>query len=80
MPLDGWPPLYLPTYSPRLNATGMLWRHCRREVTHYELFESAQALLVDARLDLIRRHNRTPERMLSTIGAYPAVSVWLASR
>ena len=26
--------LYLPTYSPWLNPTEMLWRHFRREVTH----------------------------------------------
>jgi putative transposase len=66
--------LYLPTYSPWLNPIEMLWRHFRREVTHCELFESVQAL-VDACLDFFRRHNRTPKRVLSIIGAHPAVPV-----
>ena len=63
--------LYLPTYSPWLNPIEMLWRHFRREVTHCELFETVKALLV-ATLDFFARYNRTPERVLSIIGAAPA--------
>jgi transposase len=39
---------YLPTYSPRPNPTETPWRHCRREVTHHELFEDVKALLAAA--------------------------------
>lgn len=66
--------LYLPTYSPRLNPIEMLWCQFRREVTHCELFESVQAL-VKACLDFSPSHNRTPKRILSIIGAHPAVPV-----
>ena len=62
--------LYLPTYSPWLNPIEMLWRHFRREVTHCELFESVEAQ-IDASLDFFQRYNRTPEKMLSIIGAKP---------
>lgn len=64
--------LYLPTYSPWLNPIEMLWRHFRREVTHCELFESVGAL-VEASLDFFRRYNAAPERVLSIIGAHPAL-------
>lgn len=60
--------LYLPTYSPWLNPIEMLWRHCRREVTHCELFASMQAL-TDAALDFFHRYNQSPARVLSMIGA-----------
>lgn len=63
--------LYLPTYSPWLNPIEMLWRHFRHEVTHCELFTTVQALL-DAARDFFERYNRTPERVLSIIGAHPA--------
>ncbi len=66
--------LYLPTYSPWLNPIEMLWRHFRREVTHCELFETLQALLAATR-EFFDRYNRTPERMLSIIGAHAAVTV-----
>jgi transposase len=66
--------LYLPTYSPWLNPIEMLWRHFRREVTHCELFASVQALLAATR-EFFDRHNRAPERVLSVIGAHPAVLV-----
>jgi putative transposase len=36
--------LYLPTYRPWLNPIEMLWRHCRRDVTHGELFATLGAL------------------------------------
>lgn len=62
--------LYLPTYSPWLNPIEMLWRHFRREVTHCELFET-MAALVTAAYDFFTRYNRTPERVLSIIGAHP---------
>lgn len=62
--------LYLPTYSPWLNPIEMLWRHFRREVTHYELFESVKAL-VDATLNFFKRYNQNPEKVLSIIGVYP---------
>ena len=60
--------LYLPTYSPWLNPIEMLWRHFRREVTHCELFESVKALLTAAK-DFFERYNRTPQQVLSIIGA-----------
>ena len=60
--------LYLPTYSPWLNPAEMLWRHFRREVTHCELFETVHALL-DAAQEFFARYNRTPEKVLSIIGA-----------
>lgn len=62
--------LYLPTYSPWLNPIEMLWRHFRREVTHCELFET-MAALVTAAYEFFTRYNRTPERVLSIIGAHP---------
>ena len=64
--------LYLPTYSPRLNPIEMLWRHFRREVTHCELFETVHALLRAAH-EFFARYNRTPEKVLSIIGAHPTV-------
>jgi transposase len=60
--------MYLPTYSPWLNPIEMLWRHYRREVTHCELFKSVKAL-VEATLDFFNRYNRTPEKVLSIVGA-----------
>ena len=60
--------LYLPTYSPWLNPIEMLWRHFRREVTHCELFATVQALL-DAAREFFDRYNRTPEKVLSILGA-----------
>lgn len=48
----------------------MLWRHFRREVTHCELFESI-GLLLDATHEFFDRYNRSPERVLSIIGAPP---------
>ncbi|MCA9968877.1 MAG: transposase, partial [Anaerolineales bacterium] len=63
--------MYLPTYSPWLNPIEMLWRHFRREVTHCELFETVKQLL-QASADFFNRYNRTPERILSIIGANPA--------
>jgi transposase len=60
--------LYLPTYRPWLNPIEMLWRHFRREVTHCELFATVQALL-DAARKFFDRYNRTPEQVLSIIGA-----------
>jgi transposase len=62
--------LYLPTYSPWLKPMEMLWRHCRREVTHGELFESIKALVAAAQ-DFFSRYNRWPEHVLSIIGAIP---------
>ena len=49
----------------------MLWRHFRREVTHCELFENMHALLRATR-EFFERYNRSPERVLSIIGAHPA--------
>ncbi len=66
--------LYLPTYSPWLNPIEMLWRHFRREVTHCELFTTVQAL-VNAALAFFQRYNSTPEKILSIIGAQPALSL-----
>lgn len=61
--------LYLPTYSPWLNPSEMLWRHFRREVTHCELFVSVKALLQAAR-DFFDRYNQHPDRVLSIIGSH----------
>jgi transposase len=63
--------LYLPTCSPWLNPIAMLWRHFRRELTHCELLASVRALLAATR-ELFDRYNRTPEKILSVIGAHPA--------
>jgi transposase len=63
--------LYLPTYSPWLNPTEMLWRHFRREVTHCELFESIQAVIA-ATFDFFQRCNAQPQRVLSIIGSNAA--------
>ena len=62
--------LYLPTYSPWLNPIEMLWRHFRREVTHCKLYASVKALLHAAQ-DFFDRYNRTPQCVLSIIGAIP---------
>jgi transposase len=62
--------LYLPTYSPWLNPSEMLWRHFRREVTHCELFESVKALLSAAR-NFFDRYSQCPDQVLSIIGALP---------
>lgn len=63
--------LYLPTYSPWLNPIEMLWRHFRREVTHCELFETMQALLMAAR-EFFDRSNQCPRTILSVIGSHAA--------
>ena len=60
--------LYLPTYSPWLNPIEMLWRHFRREVTHFECFETKQALLVAAQ-EFFDRYNQCPEKILRVIGS-----------
>jgi putative transposase len=60
--------LYLPTYSPWLNPSEMLWRDFRRNVTHCELFENIKALIA-ATLDYFRRCNVQPTRVLSIIGS-----------
>ena len=62
--------LYLPTYAPWLNPIEMLWRHFRREVTHCELFVSVKAL-IQAAQDFFDRYNKTPQQILSIIGANP---------
>lgn len=66
--------LYLPTYSPWLNPIEMLWRHFRREVTHCELFETVQALLIAAR-DFFDRYRQMPDKVLSIIGARPILQL-----
>jgi len=63
--------LYLPTYSPWLNPIEMLWRHFRREVTHFELFESIKAL-IKATNDFFDCCNQQPHLVLSVIGAIPS--------
>ena len=63
--------LYLPTYSPWLNPTEMLWRQWRREVTHCALFATLQALLA-ATKDCFDRYNRRPGGGRSILGAHPA--------
>ena len=63
--------LYLPTYSPWLNPIEMLWRHCRREGTHCELFENVKAL-IGAAYDFFEPYNRSPWQILSITGSEPA--------
>jgi transposase len=60
--------LYLPTYSPWLNPSEMLWRDFRRNVTHCELFVSIKAIIA-ATLDYFQRCNAQPARVLSIIGS-----------
>jgi len=62
--------LYLPTYSPWLNPIEMLWRHCRREVTHCELFLTIKDLIA-ASYAFFNRYNQAPDKTLSLIGAIP---------
>lgn len=62
--------LYLPTYSPWLNPIEMLWRHFQREVTHCELFETLETLLLAAQ-NFFDRYNLCPQRVLSIIGSHP---------
>jgi len=64
--------LYLPTHSPWLTPIEMLWRRFRREVAHCELFVSLKALVIAA-TDFFTRYNREPRRLLSIIGAKPAI-------
>ena len=63
--------LYLPTYSPWLNPSEMLWRHFRREVSHGELFVTVQALLTAAQ-EFFDRYKRCPQCILSVIGSHAA--------
>jgi len=51
--------LHLPTHSPWLNPTEMLWRQLLREATHCELFESIKALSA-ATLAFFRCRNAQP--------------------
>jgi putative transposase len=62
--------LYLPPYSPWLHPIAMLWRHLRREVTHWELFARVK-MLVTAAQDFFARYNHCPQQVLSIIGAIP---------
>lgn len=59
---------FLPTYSPHLNCIELLWKHLRRTVTHNHLFEGVQAL-VEAVDRFIDKMNRSPQQLLSVIGA-----------
>ena len=52
--------------------SGALARNFRREVTHCELFATVKALL-EAAADFFAHYNREPQRMLSIIGAIPAI-------
>lgn len=63
--------LYLPTYSPWLNPIEMLWCHFRREVTHYEIFDTVK-LLIEASYNFFNRYNKNPKDVLSIIGANPS--------
>jgi transposase len=58
--------LYWPTYSPWLNPIEMLWRQCRRAVTHGELFASLDALLKAAHA-FFDHYNQSTEHVLETI-------------
>ncbi len=63
--------LCLPTYSPWLNPIEMLWRHFRREVTHCELFANVK-VLIEASYNFFDRFKKSPEKVLSIIGAHPS--------
>jgi putative transposase len=58
----------LPTCSLWVNPIDLLWRHCRRNVTHGEVFETKQALLAAAKA-FCDRSNRCPEMLLSVMGS-----------
>ncbi len=60
---------YLPTYSPWLNPSELLWRQFRREVTQNELFQTVKRLLAAAR-EFFDRSNQEPCRLLSVIGSH----------
>lgn len=62
--------LYLPTYSPWLNPSEMLWRLFRKRVTHGELFTSITKV-IEATKVFFRKCNQKPEMVLKTIGNYP---------
>jgi DDE superfamily endonuclease len=62
---------YVPTYSPWLNPMAMLWRQCRRDGTHGELFVSLEALLKAAPA-FVDRSNPCPHGVRSIIGAHAA--------
>lgn len=59
---------FLPTYSPHLNYIELLWKHLRRTVTYNHLFEGIAAL-VEAVDQFIDKMNRSPQQVLSVIGA-----------
>lgn len=63
--------LYLPTYSPWLNPIEMVWRHCRRWVTHCELFPSLPAL-IEAAQAFFSHFNLHRHLMCSIIGSHSA--------
>jgi transposase len=65
---DRLSPFFLPTYSPHLNCIELLWRHLRRTVTHNHLFHGIQAL-IEAVGTFIDGMNKTPQQVLSVIGA-----------
>jgi transposase len=65
---DRLTPFFLPTYSPHLNCIELLWKHLRRTVTHNHLFEGIAAL-VEAVDQFIDKMNRSPQQVLSVIGA-----------
>ena len=54
----------------KLNPIEMLWRHLRREVTHWEWFVSMKALL-QATTGFFVRYNAAPDPILSIIGSHP---------
>jgi len=61
--------LCLPTHSQRLNPIEMLWHQFRREVKHYELFDSLQDLLTASRA-FFDRCNKTPDKARTVAGAH----------
>jgi putative transposase len=63
--------LFLPTYSPWLNPSEMLWRLFRKRVTHGEWFTSMDKV-VEATKAFFRKCNRKPNMVLKTIGNYSA--------
>jgi hypothetical protein len=63
--------LYLPTSSPWLKPSAMVWRRCCREVTPGDLFASMTAVR-EAAQEVFARYNQGPLRLRSIIGSHAA--------
>lgn len=60
--------LFLPPYSPDLNAIEMFWKKTRRSVTHNRFFESLDCLCYD--LQMYWSNYEKPNQELKTLTAF----------